>query len=70
MVFEANEATYRHFRQVRSPAFVQGNVYLYTDGRQPYTLYFRREGSCFVRQLNKHESIVICYLTELSPPDF
>jgi len=56
VVFLTNEETYDHFLDALPPRFMDGHLFCFAEGSNPYTLFFRHGGQYFVRRLSEAET--------------
>lgn len=68
IVFETNEETYDYFLDALPVQFMTGHLFCFAEGFTPHTLFFRRHGRFFVRQLTQAETARLCRLAGIPLP--
>lgn len=70
VIFETNEETYDHFLDALPPRYVHGHLFCFAEGDNPLTLFFRRGGQYFVRQLSEAETGELRSLADFAMPGY
>jgi hypothetical protein len=65
VIYETNEDTYDHFLDALPVHYMQGSLFCFGEGYDPFTLFFRRNGRYFMRRLTEEETEMLCRMANI-----
>ena len=65
---EINEEQFDYWFEVLPPHWMDGSHFCFAEGWEPFRLFWRQAGRCFVRQLLWPETLEFCLLAGIPTP--
>ena len=60
---------YQYWLQVLPPRWIRGSDFCFAEKDQEFRLFWKEDGSYFVRQLTTDETLLFCSLAGIQPPN-
>jgi hypothetical protein len=67
-VCEVGEETYFYYLELLPPQLIDGGFFCFAEGSEPYTLFWRRQGRYFAKQLTPTETSRLAQLARIPLP--